>query len=148
MGAVFVLHGEAETQDFAASFAPDIRPGDFIALRGDLGAGKSVFARALIRALAGDPDLPVPSPTYTLVQSYDTPAGTVWHFDLYRLEAPDAVIELGWDDALAGGIVIAEWPEQAEEFLPARRRDLVFAILPDGARRVSFSEQAALPASL
>ena len=122
---------------FAAALAPDLRPGDCLCLRGDLGAGKSVFARALIRTLAGDANLPVPSPTFTLVQTYDTPAGTVWHFDLYRLKEADEVFELGWDDALADGVVIIEWPERAEALLPVRRIDLSLEILPEGARRLT-----------
>lgn len=96
----------------AAAMASRLRAGDVLFLRGDLGAGKTSFARALIRAITGQPDLAVPSPTFTLVQTYDTPAGPLWHFDLYRLKEPDEVFEIGWEEALAGAIMIVEWPER------------------------------------
>lgn len=94
-----------------------VRAGDVIALKGDLGAGKSTLARALIRALADDANLEVPSPTFTLVQSYETRV-PVDHFDLYRLSTPDELDELGLDDALAQGVVLVEWPERAGDRLP------------------------------
>jgi tRNA threonylcarbamoyladenosine biosynthesis protein TsaE len=96
------LPDEAATAALAARLAALLRPGDIVLLAGDLGAGKSFLARALIRAAAGEPELEVPSPTFTLVQSYDLPAGELWHFDLYRLAAPDEVLELGWDEARLG----------------------------------------------
>lgn len=94
-----------------------LRAGDAIALKGDLGAGKSTLARALIRALADDANLEVPSPTFTLVQSYETRV-PVHHFDLYRLSAPDELDELGLDDALSQGAALIEWPERAADRLP------------------------------
>lgn len=94
-----------------------LRAGDAIALKGDLGAGKSTLARALIRALADDSGLEVPSPTFTLVQSYETRV-PVHHFDLYRLAAPDELDELGLDDALSQGAALIEWPERAADRLP------------------------------
>jgi tRNA threonylcarbamoyladenosine biosynthesis protein TsaE len=89
-----------------------------IALKGDLGTGKTVFARAFIRALCGA-DTEVPSPTFTLVQTYDLDAtGTLYHFDLYRLEDPEEALELDVDDAFADGISLIEWPERLGPFLP------------------------------
>ena len=103
----------AATERLAAGVAALARPGDVIALEGDLGAGKTAFARALIRALAGDPDLDVPSPTFTLVQTYEEARPPVAHADLYRLDAPDEVAELGLDEAVRDGVLLVEWPEKA-----------------------------------
>ena len=107
------LPDEAATTAFAAAIAPLLRPGDLVALSGDLGAGKTTFARALIRALAGNPVLEVPSPTFTLVQTYGEARIPVSHFDLYRLADGSELDELGLDDALASGIALVEWPERA-----------------------------------
>ena len=123
------LANEAATADLARRLAPTLKPGDIVALHGDLGAGKTSFARALIRALSGTDgaEREVPSPTFTLVQSYDTPAGRVHHFDLYRIQSPDELAEIGWDEALADGIVLVEWPERAGNLLPGRRLEIALA---------------------
>ncbi len=102
----------------AEDFAFALKPGDVLALEGDLGAGKTTFARALIRAIAGVKDLEIPSPTFTLVQSYNAGRFDVAHFDLYRLTAADELHELGLDHALGKGIAIIEWPERAGTLLP------------------------------
>jgi hypothetical protein len=112
------LADEAATARLGEDLAMALRAGDAIALRGDLGAGKSTLARALIRALADDSGIEVPSPTFTLVQSYETRI-PVHHFDLYRLSAPDELDELGLDDALSHGAALIEWPERAGDRLPA-----------------------------
>jgi tRNA threonylcarbamoyladenosine biosynthesis protein TsaE len=114
----------AATARLAAAVAALARPGDAILLSGLLGAGKTAFARAFLRAASGQPALEVPSPTFTLVQGYDTPGGTIWHFDLYRLTRPDDAWELGLEDALADGITLIEWPERLGSALPAKRLDL------------------------
>lgn len=102
----------AATGRLAARLAALARPGDAILLEGPLGAGKSEFARAFLRAATGDPALEVPSPSFTLVQSYDLPGGVeAHHFDLYRLAGPEEVTELGWEEARRG-IVLVEWPER------------------------------------
>src|SRR5947207_3065485 len=93
-----VLPDPAATAALAGRVAPLARRGDVVALRGDLGSGKTAFARAFIAARAGRP-VEVPSPTFTLVQTYELPDGAIWHFDLYRLERPDDAIELGIDEA-------------------------------------------------
>ena len=131
------LADEAATADLAHRLAPDLKPGDVVALRGDLGAGKTSFARALIRALSGGDaaEREVPSPTFTLVQSYDTSVGRVHHFDLYRIQSPDELTEIGWDEALADGIVLIEWPERAGNLLPDRRLDIALAFGADAEAR-------------
>lgn len=112
------LVDEAATEALGAALAARLKPGDVVGLKGDLGAGKTTLARAIIRAAADDPELIVPSPTFTLVEVYETPRGTYWHFDLYRLETPEQVYELGWEEALAGGIVLIEWAERLGPLLP------------------------------
>jgi len=112
------LPDEAATEQLGATLAQRLRPRDVVALIGGLGAGKTTLARAILRAASGDDALVVPSPTFTLVEVYDTGRGTFWHFDLYRLEQPEQVFELGWEDALAEGIVLIEWPERLGALLP------------------------------
>lgn len=121
---ISVSNSESDTAAIAAELAARLGPGDILLLRGNLGAGKTVLARALIRALCSDDTLEVPSPTFTLVQAYDTPKGPLWHFDLYRLKDPEEIYELGWEDALAGGIVIVEWPERLGNLTPAQYLDI------------------------
>ena len=136
-----VLQNEDETRLFAEDTAMALAPGDCIGLSGDLGAGKSTFARALIRAMADDADLDVPSPTFTLVQSYETrlPIG---HFDLYRLTSPDEFEELGLDDVLSRGAALVEWPERVGDRLS--QRDVLFRFDGTGdSRRLRVTGPAA-----
>ncbi len=114
----FISHSEDDTIGIANALAATLPRSAILLLEGDLGAGKSVFARALIRELAGIPDLTVPSPTFTLLQTYDTPRGPIFHYDLYRLKDPEEMNELSWDDALSSGIVLIEWPEKLEYLKP------------------------------
>ena len=118
---------EAGTFRLADDIAAVARPGDVIALYGDLGMGKSAFARAVVRRLSGDPDLEVPSPTFTLLQSYETARFPVHHFDLYRLADPDELIEIGFSEAVEGGLSLIEWPDRAGDELPAERLDIVIS---------------------
>ncbi|HEY6632267.1 MAG TPA: tRNA (adenosine(37)-N6)-threonylcarbamoyltransferase complex ATPase subunit type 1 TsaE [Rhizobiaceae bacterium] len=111
------LPDERATVRLGEDLAMALRPGDVLALSGDLGAGKTTLARGLIRAMAGDERLDVPSPTFTLVQSYETRV-PLHHFDLYRLGSPDELDELGLDEMLATGAALVEWPERAEGRLP------------------------------
>jgi tRNA threonylcarbamoyl adenosine modification protein YjeE len=103
-----------------------LQPGDTVGLEGDLGTGKSTFARALIRALSADPGLEVPSPTFTLMQSYETPRFDVAHFDLYRLADPRELDELGLDAALKRGVALIEWPSRGGDRLTEDRLTLLF----------------------
>ena len=107
-----VLADDAATAQLGEDLALALRPGDVHALSGDLGAGKTALARAIIRALADDEAIEVPSPTFTLVQTYETriPVG---HFDLYRISAPSELDELGLDEILMDGAALIEWPERA-----------------------------------
>lgn len=107
----------AATEAFAAKIAGLARPGDAILLEGELGAGKTAFARGFLRAATDDPVLEVPSPTFTLVQSYITPRGVVHHFDLWRLDGPAALVELGWDEAREGTVLV-EWPDRLGSLRP------------------------------
>ena len=105
-------------------------PGDFVALSGDLGAGKTTLVRAMIAHLAGGAEIEVPSPTFTLVQTYDLPHFALVHADLYRLSGPDELAELGIDD-LAGAVVVMEWPDRAGDTLPADRIEVALALGPE-----------------
>jgi N-acetylmuramate 1-kinase len=120
----FEAADEATTSAIAAAMAAWLEPGDFVALTGDLGAGKSAFARGLIRALAEAPELEAPSPTFTLMQIYDAARGPVVHADFYRLRGPTELANLGWDEAIDGAIAIVEWPEKIAQALPADRLEI------------------------
>lgn len=115
----------AATERFAAGIAAAARPGDAILLSGPLGAGKTAFARAFLRAAAEDPALEVPSPSFTLLQSYNTRRGTVHHFDLWRLDGPGGLTELGWEDARQD-IVLVEWPDRLAALAPSDALRLEF----------------------
>jgi hypothetical protein len=119
------------TEALGASIAARLQAGDAVALEGDLGAGKTALARAILRALGVTED--VPSPTFTLVQVYETARLTVGHFDLYRIKAESELDELGFDDALATGAALVEWPERAPRRIPADALHVSLAV--DGAAR-------------
>ena len=118
------LPDEAATAAFAARISILAATGDIIALKGDLGAGKTSFARAFIRARGGIEE--VPSPTFTLVQVYELGAAAIWHFDLYRINVPEEAWELGIEDAFVEGISLIEWPEHLGPLLPRRRLEIEF----------------------
>ncbi len=122
----------AATEKLAWRLAPVLRRGDALALEGPLGAGKTALARALLRVLGVEGD--VPSPTFTLVQRYETERFPVNHFDLYRLKHEDELEELGWAEALAEGVSLVEWPERAGKRLPASALMLRFALTEGGGR--------------
>jgi tRNA threonylcarbamoyladenosine biosynthesis protein TsaE len=128
----FTLADDAATRALGAALAGLLKAGDVIALHGELGAGKTTLTRGLIQAICGAGE-EVPSPTYTLVQSYDGPDFPIWHFDLYRLDRPDEVRELGWDETQEG-VALIEWPERAGRHLPAVRLDLTLEMLGEQRR--------------
>ena len=118
---------ESEMTMLAAALAVLLVGGECIALHGDLGAGKTTFARALIRALLNDPLHEVPSPTFSLRQDYNGRCGPIVHFDLYRLVVPEELNELGFDDAVGAAITIIEWPERASDRLPLNRVEIALS---------------------
>ncbi len=130
------LYDQTGVERLAAELASTLRPGQAVLLSGPLGAGKTAFARALLRSACGDAGMEVPSPSYTLVQSYAAPGMVLHHFDLWRLDGPDGLAELGWDDARAG-VVIVEWPERLGGLTPADAVRVTFAPADDAHRRVA-----------
>ena len=131
-GASFTvaLADEQATLRLMTDIAALIEPGDLITLSGDLGAGKTTFARALIRHLAGDQTIEVPSPTFTLMQVYELPRLTLVHADLYRLSGPAELAELGFEDVAERGVMLLEWPDRAAGSLPADRLDVTLTLSP------------------
>jgi tRNA threonylcarbamoyladenosine biosynthesis protein TsaE len=130
------LPDEAATVALAGRIAAVAEPADLIALKGDLGTGKTAFARAFIRARGCQDE--VPSPTFTLVQVYDASPAAIWHFDLYRLRAAEDAWELGIEDAFVAGISLIEWPERLGPLLPERRLEISFTFGDEpGARRLA-----------
>lgn len=118
-----------ETKEFAIECAKSAKPRDIFLLNGPLGAGKSVFAREFIQYFAQDA-IEVPSPTFTLVQTYDLPQASIWHFDLYRLEDPEEIYEIGWEEALEDSILLIEWPERLGSLMPKEYHEII--IQPSG----------------
>ena len=127
---------EAETASIAAQIAPLLKKGDIVALNGTLGTGKTTFTRALIRHLTHQ-DVDVPSPTFTLLQTYDTPKFMLYHFDFYRLKNPEEAFEIGIEDAFANGVSFIEWPDRLGGLLPQKHKSISFTILPNGSRRIT-----------
>lgn len=117
---------------FGTALSPHLRACDVVALRGDLGAGKTTLARGLIRAYCEVNE--VSSPTFPIVQCYDGPRGRLWHFDAYRLEDPVEIWEIGLEDALTDGVSVIEWPERLGDIIPEERLDVSIKIV--GSARV------------
>ena len=141
LGSKF-LSQETTTQHFARALGTCLAPGDIVLLKGDIGAGKSTFSRAIIQSLQDEPE-DVPSPTFTLVQTYETNAGEVWHSDLYRLGSIYEVDELGLWDAFESAICLVEWPEILLEVAPKHSLLLEFKVVQDGAaRQLTLSSKA------
>ncbi len=115
----YPLLSQEDTKTLARGLAKITQKGDIFLLEGDLGAGKTTFARFFIRSFLGD-EAQIPSPTFTLAQTYVTPQFLIWHFDLYRIEDEDELQELGLEEALSSGVSLIEWPERLGSQKPTR----------------------------
>lgn len=136
------LPDDAATGALAACIGAVLRPGDTLLLEGGIGAGKTTFARALIRAATGNPAEDVPSPTFTLLQTYPTPQGEIWHADLYRLTGPAEAQELGLTEAMEDRICLIEWPDRLGALAPPGALTLGFEALAHGPHRLHLSGPA------
>jgi tRNA threonylcarbamoyladenosine biosynthesis protein TsaE len=123
------LQSPQDTADFAARLGATLRPADVLLLQGEIGSGKTHFARSLIQSLMNPPE-DVPSPTFTLVQAYDTQIGEIWHCDLYRLTSVDEVDELGLTEAFDTALCLVEWPEKLGPLTPDTALTLTFQTDP------------------
>jgi tRNA threonylcarbamoyladenosine biosynthesis protein TsaE len=126
MTVLIAARTETDTAALGAGLAQHVKKGDIIALEGPLGSGKTVLARGFIQALCGKNTV-VPSPTFTLVQIYDTPRFPLWHCDLYRLQDEDDVLEIGLEEAFADAVTLIEWPDRLGRWLPHRHLSVAFA---------------------
>jgi tRNA threonylcarbamoyl adenosine modification protein YjeE len=122
-----ISKSENDTIKAAQDLAQTLTAPQIILLNGNLGMGKTVFARALIRALCEESALEVVSPTFTLVQTYETKNFSINHYDLYRIEDPDEIFELGWEDSIYDGITIVEWPERLGAYKPSQYLDITLS---------------------
>lgn len=137
----FDSQNETGTARVAAALGSTLSKGDVVLLEGDIGTGKTLFARRLIQSLQTDPE-DVPSPSYTLVQVYDTKLGQIWHTDLYRLSCPDEVVELGLPTAFQDEICLVEWPDRLGEFTPPDALLIRFELgAEEGSRHIKFRWQ-------
>ena len=136
MEKIFVSHSEADTNALAERLAEISVQGDIWALNGTLGVGKSVFARAFIKKLTGAHE--VPSPTFTLLQTYSAKAFDIYHYDLYRLEKTSEIFELGVEEAFYSGVSLVEWPERMASFSPRNMWQVKIEMVPEG-RKITIS---------
>lgn len=131
---------EHDTISLAQKIASTVKKGTVIALYGTLGAGKTAFCRGFIQALCGK-EQEVPSPTFTLLQTYDSSQFPLYHFDMYRLKNPEEAYELGIEDAFCDGVCLIEWPEKIGSLLPTKSISITFEIQPDQSRLITIKEQ-------
>ncbi len=143
MKKTFVSNGPLETEELASALKENLQNGDIILLKGEIGAGKSLFARSVIQS-AMDQVEEVPSPTFTIVQTYETKLGSIWHADLYRLTDQSEIFELGLIDAFVSEIVIVEWPERLGHLEPQDALTVEIIILENDKREVIFSTNSSM----
>lgn len=136
----------AATGQLASAISPLLKTGDVLALRGSIGAGKTTFARALIRSLGGKEE--VPSPTFNLLYIYELNALTIWHFDLFRVDTLADVYELGVEDALETAVSLVEWPEVMTPLIPHEHLEIEFSYQADQCRKVSIQGYGTWPQRL
>lgn len=136
----FIANTVEDTHQFAQKCADEAQNKDIFTLQGPMGAGKSEFARYFIRHLMGDNKLDVPSPTFTLVQTYETRNFPIWHFDLYRLEDAEEIYEIGWEEALSNGVLLIEWPERLGSLLPTKTKQIVIEPTGEETRKISYMQ--------
>ena len=130
---LFISETEAQTVALAGRLAKRVKKGDVITLYGTLGAGKTTFCRGFIQSLL--PQTEVPSPTFTLLQTYETPDFPVFHFDMYRLKSPEEAYEIGIEDAFVDGVSLIEWPDKIQPILPKKQIRITIEII-DGKRQI------------
>ena len=143
MKKTFVSNGPLETEELASALKENLQNGDIILLKGEIGAGKSLFARSLIQSTMDQVE-EVPSPTFTIVQTYETKLGSIWHADLYRLTDQSEIFELGLIDAFVNEIVIVEWPERLGHLEPQDALTVEIIILENDKREVIFSTNSSM----
>ncbi len=139
-----VWHSQSieETQALAADFARRLAGGGCVALQGELGAGKTCFAKGLIRQLSGVPLEEIPSPTFTLVEEYSGKLGPIYHVDLYRMKDAAEAEDLAWDEMLApGAVTLVEWPERLAKIMPYCQFRLIFSREGELERRIELHEK-------
>jgi tRNA threonylcarbamoyladenosine biosynthesis protein TsaE len=135
MNKAWISNSEEETANIAVEIANSIQTPAIICLNGDMGAGKTAFSRAFIRHIMGDDELIVPSPTYTLAQTYAD--DTIWHFDLYRLDSPEQLYDIGWEEALDAKLCLIEWPQRLGHLRPSNGIDITIEVLSDTQRQIT-----------
>lgn len=134
-----VLRTLEDTDRLAVELALACQPGDAVLLSGDLGAGKSELARRFLRNWTGDPELEVPSPTFTLIQTYDAVKGSVWHCDLYRLSDEEELYELGIEQAFGECVTLIEWPDRLGALVPRDRLEVTMEICEGDERKLTLN---------
>lgn len=141
---MIVTASAAETRALGTRLATRLQPGDTVLLQGDLGAGKSEFARGVARGLgiAG----PVPSPSFTILNAYDEGRLPLYHFDWYRIQDPEEIAEMGMEEQIGGdGIALIEWSERAAEFIPARALQVTIRVIDEETREISLTPLGGFP---
>ena len=132
----WVIRSEKEMSNVSRAISPLLKKGDVVALYGTLGVGKTTFVRSLVSELV-QKEIDVPSPTFTLVQSYGTPNFELYHFDCYRLKSPEEAYEIGIEEAFYDGVSLIEWPDKIGSLLPRKHKSLFFKLLSDGSREIT-----------